>query len=948
MKKLIGLFVAAMMLFSVMTANAKVTYEEKDGKWTCIITYKNDNMAAVNCIGTMTGNWKVPGEPMVKNAQGEWEYRFVMERAKEFYKFYDPALEGDIAYFEDPEMPESVANPFGSKNGVVRRPKAGGAGAAAAAEAEEEYPKLNFGMWSRNTYNMWFGSNLSQRVKYNDDGTVNTGNIAVKTSEVVITNEQARDKDGKLIFEADGTTPVFISKRISKDEPATGLAIEDTNLAHRWEGENGTTKGNATRVWLDKTRLRSSSTFKVHGMVFKHMQLDAEINFNFIVETNYSNYWKAKDEHSRVDAQNEIQRDAASQYMGLLFGPFAKDGAWGRWVGEYTSTWDSTMAGDNNVIWIDQIVISFPFDDFEAKLGIMGNNGAKSKDPMGMLSGARTGWKEEITSNIEFYIHPKKVKNLNILVGLAHSWRDMAIEKGGGEVWLGANANPTRFQYNDHKYMAYLNADYKVGNVAEFGAVVYWTSWSPSALDMFMNGELTVAPWLRLTPVKGLTIEAEFATNASTIYMNNGLGIEEDDNTYDYLKYRTKKEAWDFFANSAMLANVSYVMPGFFNVGASVKAAGTLFKGTLGAQDGQFSGWDDSSRRVNGITNYSAGVNTYYDNDMGSAILTSVDFSINPLKNKLLKVGTKEEIVVGKLDSPFMKDDGVYSKVYEETYKKEEGEWVWELETTDGYQANKRQIDFLSSPFIGTQWKNLSANLGVTFSYTNYQDESLVIDHKKDSYESLSYFTFNTVWLDFAYSNISKVLKSVEFLYQMELSYYNGYYGDMSKETWDVVKMSGLQASGMYNQMRATFYFDKDISLGVGFILRNFYGDQKVNAYNQLGVATLEKLSDDSCAELGVGANAKEAVENYWKNRTDYWNVGWALQFKWKLPLENLQFPTFFVNLGLGWDPFDDDGSTTCNWYTGNDSAGNSSWKKNQKTWTEESSVFTVGLQWDF
>ena len=41
MKKLIGLFVAAMMLFSVMTANAKVTYEEKDGKWTCIITYKN-------------------------------------------------------------------------------------------------------------------------------------------------------------------------------------------------------------------------------------------------------------------------------------------------------------------------------------------------------------------------------------------------------------------------------------------------------------------------------------------------------------------------------------------------------------------------------------------------------------------------------------------------------------------------------------------------------------------------------------------------------------------------------------------------------------------------------------------------------------------------------------------------------------------------------------------
>ena len=911
MKKLIGLFVAAMMLFSVMTANAKVTYEEKDGKWTCIITYKNDNMAAVNCIGTMTGNWKVPGEPMVKNAQGEWEYRFVMERAKEFYKFYDPALEGDIAYFEDPEMPESVANPFGSKNGVVRRPKAGGAGAAAAAEAEEEYPKLNFGMWSRNTYNMWFGSNLSQRIKYNDDGTVNTGNIGVMTNKV--------DAEENRIYE---------------DEPATGLAIEDTNLSHRWEGENGTTAGNATRVWLDKTRFRSSSTFKVHGMVFKHMQLDAEINFNFNVETNYSSYWKASDDTARVDAMNKIQRNAASQYMGLLFGPFAKNGAWGRYVGEYTSTWDSSLNSDNNVIWIDQIVISFPFDDFEAKLGIMGNNGAKSKDPMGMLSGARTGWKEEIASNIEFYIHPKKVKGLNILVGLAHSWRDMADEKGGGEVWLSGATNPGRMLTNDHKYMAYLNADYKVGNVAEFGAVAYWASWSPSALDMFMNGELTVAPWVRVTPIKGLTIEAEVATNASTIYMNN---IKEDDNVLDYAKYRTKKDEWDIFANSAVLANVTYVMPSFFNVGVSFKAAGTMFKGLLGAQDGQFSGWDDSSRRVNGTENYSVGANPYYDNDRGASILTAVDFAIYPLKNKLLKVGTKEEIVVGKLDSPLMKDDGVYSKVYE-------GEYL----VTDGYQANKRQIDFLSSPFIGTQWKNLSANLGVTFSYTNYQDESLVIDYQENSYESLSYFTFNTIWLDFAYSNISKVLKSVEFLYQMELSYYDGYYSDMTKAAWDVVKMSGLQASGMYNQMRATFYFDKDISLGVGFILRNFYGNQEKNAYNQLGATTLGKLSDESCAELGVGTSTKEAVENYWENKTDYWNVGWALQFKWKLPLEKLQFPTFFVNLGLGWDPFDDDGSTTCNWYTGNDSAGQSSVYKNNQNYTAESSVFTVGLQWDF
>ena len=900
MKKLIGLFVAAMMLFSVMTANAKVTYEEKDGKWTCIITYKNDNMAAVNCIGTMTGNWKVPGEPMVKNAQGEWEYRFVMERAKEFYKFYDPALEGDIAYFEDPEMPESVANPFGSKNGVVRRPKAGGAGAAAAAEAEEEYPKLNFGMWSRNTYNMWFGSNLSRKVDYDENGEV------MKEGTVKI-------KDG-------------LDEKVEGDNQ--NMAVVDQNLSHRWEGENGTTAGNATRVWLDKTRFRSSSTFKVHGMVFKHMQLDAEINFNFNVETNYSSYWKASDDTARVDAMNNIQRDAASQYMGLLFGPFAKNGAWGRYVGEYTSTWDSSLNSDNNVIWIDQIVISFPFDDFEAKLGIMGNNGAKSKDPMGMLSGARTGWKEEIASNIEFYIHPKKVKGLNILVGLAHSWRDMADEKGGGEVWLSGATNPGRMLTNDHKYMAYLNADYKVGNVAEFGAVAYWASWSPSALDMFMNGELTVAPWVRVTPIKGLTIEAEVATNASTIYMNN---LEEDDNVLDYTKYRTKKNEWDIFANSAVLANVTYVMPSFFNVGVSFKAAGTTFKGLLGAQDGQFSGWDDSSRRVNGTENYTVGANPYYDNDRGASILTAVDFAIYPLKNKLLKVGTKEELVFGKMDSPLMEEE-------------------------DGYNKDKRQIDFLSSPFIGTQWKNLSANLGVTFSYTNYQDGTLKVAGKK-KVDSTNLFTFNTVWADFTYSNISKVLKSVEFLYQMELSYYDAYYGGdkgiQTENTWKALKDS-INAKSMYNQMRVTMYFDKDISLGVGFILRNFYGNQASGVLNKISEAGLDKLTDNDAYSfalnegLGNLTTKADVKKAYWNNKTDYWNVGWALQFKWKLPLEKLQFPTFFVNLGLGWDPFDDDGSTTCNWYTGNDSAGQSSVYKNNKDWNEETSVFTVGLQWDF
>ena len=221
--------------------------------------------------------------------------------------------------------------------------------------------------------------------------------------------------------------------------------------------------------------------------------------------------------------------------------------------------------------------------------------------------------------------------------------------------------------------------------------------------------------------------------------------------------------------------------------------------------------------------------------------------------------------------------------------------------------------------------------------------------------DSTNLFTFNTIWADFTYSNISKVLKSVEFLYQMEVSYYEGFYSNVGYEsTWDVLKNS-IQAKSMYNQMRATLYFDKDISLGVGFILRNFYGDQNNgNVLNKLNEGIINKAGINDITAIANLANDKEILTKadlkkaYWANRTDYWNVGWALQFKWKLPLEKLQFPTFFVNLGLGWDPFDDDGSTTCNWYTGNDSAGQSSVYKNNKDWNEETSVFTVGLQWDF
>ena len=244
----------------------------------------------------------------------------------------------------------------------------------------------------------------------------------------------------------------------------------------------------------------------------------------------------------------------------------------------------------------------------------------------------------------------------------------------------------------------------------------------------------------------------------------------------------------------------------------------------------------EASRRVNGTENYSVAANPYYDNDRGASILTAIDFAIYPMKNKLLKVGTKEELVFGKMDSPLMEED-------------------------DGYTKDKRQIDFLSSPFVGTQWKNLSANLGVTFSLTNYDNGLAKLDD--GTRYSTTFFTFNTVWADFTYSNISKVLKSVEFMYQMEVGYNDGIYGGQySKEIWDIVG-NNIQANKMYNQMRATLYFDKDISLGIGFILRNFWEHSNATL-GALNPAMLEKFDDKKT----VQAFGKLANDTDIKNAT--------------------------------------------------------------------------------
>ena len=190
----------------------------------------------------------------------------------------------------------------------------------------------------------------------------------------------------------------------------------------------------------------------------------------------------------------------------------------------------------------------------------------------------------------------------------------------------------------------------------------------------------------------------------------------------------------------------------------------------------------------------------------------------------------------------------------------------------------------------------------------------------------------------------------------MEMAWYDAYYPTSDKavdqQLLVALKDKGSQLKTMYNQVVAEMSFAKDITLGLGFIVRNYFGDQEDTTYNKVNANLIGSMDKDQLkafnAETGMGTTTETATANWWKKRVDYWNCGWAIQFKYKIPVDWLQFPILFVNLGLGWDPFDDDGSTTQNWYKDKDSNHANSWSKNNSDWTSERSVFTVGLVWDF
>jgi len=280
--------------------------------------------------------------------------------------------------------------------------------------------------------------------------------------------------------------------------------------------------------------------------------------------------------------------------------------------------------------------------------------------------------------------------------------------------------------------------------------------------------------------------------------------------------------------------------------------------------------------------------------------------------------------------------------------------------------VQKVVVQSQSTPSVSTELLKgkIALGAGVTFSVSNYRDDSLFTgplnssgnlakNKMVKSTDSTTFFTFNTASIYAQFNDISKVLKSVKIDYKMELAYYDAFYEDTTEGIWNIMK-NNIQAKTMYNQVVSEFGFAKDITLGFGFIFRNYFGDQDDgNIYNKLNAYMIDKFDAEGdikhYTDGTLAVNTKDELKKaYYDQRYDFWNFGIAMQFKYKIPVDWLQFPILFVNLGLGWDPFDDDGSTTQNWYKDKDSAHADSWSKNNTDWTSERSVFTIGLVWDF
>ncbi|HPY87157.1 MAG TPA: hypothetical protein PLG34_04160 [Spirochaetota bacterium] len=819
-----------------------IWYEKgDDGAWYAVVTNKTyKDVAQLNIIGTFI-KWEKPGVPMTRNAEGNWEARIKMDTPKVIYKFFNPAVEGDAAYWDDTANPDKTANPFGSFDWVLRRPKADAAATADAAEEDDEEYNPRVGLWSRTYYFNTIKSDLTYKIQKDDDGAIDAEKSGLKNSDDYLKANNTR------IW-------------LNAGESVSTLS-DDQKTPYR--------------VWYGGATFYTSATIKVHGKMAKNFVVDLEWNVQNKWSWEYDKYWEGTSHAAREAFLTKAAQEGASKGFEIFF-----------------ATAKST--------YHDQLAFSFEYPDIDARIGIFGCKYFKSKDPMKLVVGDTVGDKDIDARNLEFYIHPTVVPGLDINVGFGSTSK------------------------KDKKWMIYANANYNVLKQGKYniGLVQYLSSYSPEAVSMFNNGVYVTSLYGVLKPIDGLTVTAQYAIQYHTRFMNtfykDGVlyHVREDD---DNGEKGVLAKGYDFFANSAIYLKAEYVKTNFFKIGYAFIGAGAQFNGGM-SKDSPITTYknDDfnSGFATPNETNYHMSGNA-----VGN-MRNVIDFSINPIRETpaLLTVMYGHELSIFDLYSPAM--DAPYLKA--------------DTTSKDEYAKHKEKFRILNvfKPAIQSKFKAGKAEMKVDLGF----DLSLMVKHDNDinrgwgtedasakpdseigrTYQTGAFFTFDRAFVSLEVSGISDVLKKVNLDYTLKFVYYDGYW-ETSTAKYDAKYMNMIQWRKFINQLLVSMKFKHDISLDAGFVFRYYHGEPSDKwTFNSLANKEMQK--------------AYNAVP-------EYFNWGLAFGLTYVIPVRSILEPQLFANICLGWDPFDiGDASTGIKSDRREDGSG----------LDEQSSYVTIGIKWDF
>jgi len=818
-----------------------IWYEKgADGAWYAIVINKSyKNIRQLNITGTFQ-KWEKPGIPMYKNADGNWEIKIKMETPKIIYKFYNPDIEGDAAYWDDPDNPDKTANPFGSFDYVLRRPKESASATTSDQGGEDEEYNPRVGLWSRTYYWNTISSDLTFKIQKKDDGSIDPDKTGFKNS----------DDDLKAS-----------NTRIWLDQGQDLASLSDSEKK-------------PVRVWYSGATFYTSATIKVHGKMLKNFVVDIEWNVQNKWSWEYGDYWSKTTYDDRMEFLADTAQAGASKGFEIFF-------------------------KTTNATYHDQLVFSWEYPDIDARIGMFGCKYFKSKDPMKLIVGDVVGDKDISAKNLEFYIHPTKVKGLNINFGFASSSK------------------------KDKLWMIYSDINYDIMKRYLIGMVNYLSSYSPEAVSMFNNGVYVSSLYATLKPIDGLTIWAQYAIQYHTAYMN---GLSEDDSTGIS---SILNKGYDFFGNSAVYLKAEYVKSNFFSIAYAFVAAGAQFNGSF-SKDSAITTYKNDDFNSGFATpnelNY-----TMSGNAVGN-MRNVIDFFINPIRSNpgLLTIMYSHELSIFDLYSPLMADPYL---------NKDDNENNDDLTSKDYYNVNKEKFRMLNvfKPSAQVKFKagsvDMKINAGFDLSLTvkrasdingGWGDEDATLQKAKDAtddtrkYLTGAFFTFDRAFVSMEIDKISDVLKKVTIDYSLKFVYYDGYWEtDLAK--FNAKYMNMIQWRKFINQILVGMKFKHDINVDAGFVFRYYHGEPS------------DKWTFYSFTNTEM-QKAYNAVP-------EYFNWGLAVGLTYTIPVKSIMEPQLFANVCLGWDPFDiGDLSTAIYNNRREDGSG----------LDQQSSFITVGIKWDF